>query len=980
MFPSRLALFQNGWDLDTMTDKDRVTVAPYGTWQSPITPDLLTRGSISFGELAVVPSSPSTSESLRLAYIENRPAEKGRAAVVVTELRPNAPSSDITQGQHNARSAVHEYGGGALTVSPVDSAILFTDYKPGDYALYRVVVSADGKSPQPERVTPPNAPMRYAQAVRHPHQPHFLLAVQEDHTIDEPSKVINTLVIIDAQKQSVKVVAQGHDFYASPSWSPDGKAVAWLTWDHPEMPFWATELWVAAFDREAVSLGGSQSVEGSQGGTVVQSPVWLDDHSLVFTSDAQSGFSLPYKVAVHADASRGIKVGPIKALLRHNIDADFVKPAWTLNNSTVVPLSSDVLACVLTQGSSASLALLYASTGKLVRISTPYREFKQLRRVSTQQIVAVASDATEPAAIVLFDLSSALSSGAQDVRLNTDAMTVIKQSSDLISSGQIPREYLSSPTEITFPTVLPPTGEPALAHAILFPPRNPHFVAPKAASPPCILRIHGGPTSASSGGELSWETNFWSSRGYSVCFVNYGGSTGYGRDYMLRLNNRWGLVDVQDCVSAVKYLTSTPSSKASNGAALPREEPQQMTRVAREQWRHLEEVYDPANGTVSVTLQRPKTDSTWGWLDLLTFPLAIAASAGLAHSLLASTPVLSAHPALATAGLTAAGLTGYLGLFKSAALSESVFASSTLGLQLETKFGFALPSFLGGHRLPLSTRRSHIPRDRILDVVLNSSIHRWSVRDYLAVGIRASPLEDSDGGEKAALAGTATSASSRRLQVLFPNLEPRLPIVERIYRAIYPVLFPRSSNPLANAKAPIPQLQRTGAAPATVSPSSPPMADPKRMIISGGSAGGYTVLACLTDHPNVFSAATSKYGIADLKALAGESHKFESRYPFQLLGGTPEEVPEVYRDRSPISKVDRIRTPLLVAQGSEDKVVPPNQAEMIVDAIKRQEGGEDRVQYLLFQGEGHGFRQRENVIKMMEEEEAWYRSKLNLGA
>ena len=188
--------------------------------------------------------------------------------------------------------------------------------------------------------------------------------------------------------------------------------------------------------------------------------------------------------------------------------------------------------------------------------------------------------------------------------------------------------------------------------------------------------------------------------------------------------------------------------------------------------------------------------------------------------------------------------------------------------------------------------------------------------------------------------------------LVLQNTCPRLPLIPRIYQALYPALL--GSNPASTSSA-----------------SALPLADPNKIVISGGSSGGYTVLAALCLHPKVFSAACSRYGISELTALAADSHKFESRYPLRLLGGSPEEVPEIYHNRSPLYMADRIVAPVLIEQGDLDKVVPPNQSEGMVETIRRN-GGADRVKYILFEGEGHGFRQAANKKRALEEELKWY--------
>lgn len=487
------------------------------------------------------------------------------------------------------------------------------------------------------------------------------------------------------------------------------------------------------------------------------------------------------------------------------------------HSSHFVALDGEVIVSVLIRGSTETLAIVSVSSGRVVELSSSYIAFGQLRKVSTTSIAAVAAKSDAPSTVVIIDLKKAIKGSSTSI--DDEDVLFIKASSDLISSGQIPASFLSIPEDFEFPTTLP-DGTPTTAYGILYPPTNPHFSAPRGSAPPCIFKIHGGPTSAASK-TMSLEVNYWTSRGYSVCFVNYGGSTGYGREYMLRLNNNWGLVDVLDCCAAAKYLSSRRLPKADEGKQV-----REMTATAQAQWKALEERYD-SSGSVRVTLKNHKKQ--WSLLDAVALP----ATTGLAAVL----PYLQALPSNASI-LTAPLVAGaaYIALKSTSVLSEAVFASPALGLQFETTRGLQLP-FLSG---PLFQRTSatHVPRDRVLDVMVNTTVKGWTIRDYLAVGIRSHPM-----GQASAKPGE--KAITRSLEVLFPNLEPRLPIVERIYKAIYPVIFPSSSNPVANATN-VPPLRSHIEEDVEAKLGTPRIRD---AIISGGSAGGFTVLACLTKHP-----------------------------------------------------------------------------------------------------------------------------------
>jgi dienelactone hydrolase len=236
----------------------------------------------------------------------------------------------------------------------------------------------------------------------------------------------------------------------------------------------------------------------------------------------------------------------------------------------------------------------------------------------------------------------------------------------------------------------------------------------------------------------------------------------------------------------------------------------------------------------------------------------------------------------------------------------------------------------------------------------NEAFRRWTVVDYIAVATRPPP-------------DSTTTSRGERLDVLFPHLLPRLPVVQHVYRSIYPAIF--GHDVPVSISSSQQELGQDGINAAA------PRADADRMVISGGSAGGYTVLAALCLYPRAFSAGCSSYGVSDIAALDAESHKFESRYTERLMGGNPSQIPQVYHDRSPIYMADRIKSPVLFLQGDVDKVVPPEQSESMYKIL--QKGGVD-TKYILFEGEGHGFRKAVNIKRALEEEEKWYRSCFNI--
>lgn len=323
------------------------TVAPYGTWKSPISADLLAQKRLTFGEIAVVAQQRSHAD---IAYVENRPWEKGRAALIHQRValaagRPavtvEGEGWDVTLGKFNARSGVHEYGGGALApAQPGSGKVLFSDITSSSVYEAASAASTSNSTDDPREVTPTSAVMRYGDFSAHPTQPCFL-AVREDHTVDEPARVVNTLVCVDQARRTVHELASGCDFYAAPRFSHDGTLVAWVSWNHPSMPFWATQLSVARFEYGTKpQLVGSRLVGGKAGGEVLHHPVWAPDTNTLYFASDRTGFAQPYAVDVGPDAQL---LGPVRPLLAKPVEADFLAPAWTLNKWVVCHQTSAAL-------------------------------------------------------------------------------------------------------------------------------------------------------------------------------------------------------------------------------------------------------------------------------------------------------------------------------------------------------------------------------------------------------------------------------------------------------------------------------------------------------------------------------------------------------------------------------------------------------------------------------------------------------------
>ncbi len=583
-----------------------MTVAPYGSWPSPITADALV------GQ--VVPLSNATVDGHgSVWWCEGRPTEAGRVVVVKDGV-------DVLPAGRSARSRVHEYGG--LSYAVLAGELWFANF--ADQRLYR------GDTP----VTPDDG-SRYADG-----QSTVWVRERED---------VNDLVDV----ATGEVVAQGRDFYAAPRPSPDGSRLAYLCWDHPNMPWDGTELWV---DGDKVAGGPDESIS---------QPRWSPDGRLHWVSDRSGWWNL----------FREGDPEPLAAM-----EAEFSGPDWVFGQSTYTFLPDGRLVATWTEDGLARLGLV--GDGAVHPIDTPFTVISSVHALGDHEVVAIAASGRAPAAVVAIDVR--LDTGAGP---GAGAHRVIRSS----TAAETPDGAVSEARPISF----------AGAHAFFYPPRLAGYEGPPGERPPLVVRSHGGPTSAASPA-LNLEIQFWTSRGFAVVDVNYGGSTGYGREYRRRLDGQWGIVDLDDCVNAARHLA--------------------------------------AQGEV----------------------------------------------------------------------------------------------------------------------------------------------------------------------------------------------------------------------------------DPDRMVVRGGSAGGYTTLCALTFR-DTFAAGASYYGVSDLATLATDTHKFESRYLDRLIGRYPEDE-AVYRARSPIHHADCITAPLILLQGLEDMVVPPSQAEVLVDALRR---NGTPFAYLTFEGEQHGFRQAD-AIKRAIEAELWF--------
>jgi dipeptidyl aminopeptidase/acylaminoacyl peptidase len=630
----------------------------YGRWPSPITAAVVAAGASPLTQLALGGADGSA-----VFWLAGRASEGGRNTLL---RRVGTTVAELTPAPFNIRTRVHEYGGGAYTVD--GDTVYFSHF--ADNRLY---VLHEGAAPA--AITEPGS-ARFADFVLDRARQR-LIGVRELHPADPASHAhpVNTLCAIGFDGTQT-VLAQGDDFYSSPRLSPDGRSLAWLSWNHPRMPWQGTELWMAEVLEDG-ALTTPRLIAGGASESICQ-PEWSPAGLLHFVSDCSGWWNL-YR----------LKGAEVEALCP--MQAEFATPHWVFGAAMYGFAADGAIICTYIDNGISHLGRLTPGSTTLDIIVTPYQEIRELR-VGPGFVALLGGAPTIAQELALVDLNGAPGQAAPQVLARSiDALPAL--------------DYLSVPESVSYPS-----SGGRTAHAFFYPPKNDAASAPADSRPPLIVISHGGPTSMASS-TLKLATQFWTSRGFAVLDVNYGGSSGFGREYRDALRGQWGIVDVDDCIAGARYL-----------------------------------------------------------------------------------------------------------------------------------------------------------------------------------------------------AGRA-------------------------------------------------------------------LVDSERLIIRGGSAGGLTTLCALTFH-DVFKAGASYYGVSDLNGLDQDSHKFESHYNEYLIAPASEAQP-LYQARSPIHHTARLRRPMIFFQGLDDKVVPPQQSETMVDALR---AGGVPVAYVALEGEGHGFRKAENIVRTLEAELYFYQRVLGLAS
>jgi len=612
-----------------------------GSWISPIDAATVAAGA--------APIAQATLDGDDLYWLAGRASENGRTTLL--RLR-GEEVHEVTPAPFNVRTRVHEYGGGAYLAS--GGAVWFSNFSDN-----RIYTAAGDAAPLPMSVE--NMQHRFADFVLDAAK-RRLIAVREAHSDGAPYPV-NTICAVGFDGVET-VLVDGSDFYAAPRVSPDGRQLAWMCWENPRMPWQGTELWLADIGVDG-ALENGRLIAGSADEAICQ-PEWSPAGVLHFVSDRSGWWNL-----------YAFEGGVVTALCP--FEAEFATPHWSFGGSMYGFRANGDIVCTYIQNAISKLALLPHGAGALQTIDTPYQELRDLR-IEGDVVTLLGGAPTIPVELVRLDIA-------------TGQRTVLARSIETLPDAA----YLSVAQAVSYPSANGRT-----AHAFYYPPANPDFALADGELPPLMVIGHGGPTSMATS-TLKLATPFWTSRGFAVLDVNYGGSSGFGRAYRDALKGQWGVVDVDDCVAGARYLA-------------------EQGRV-----------------------------------------------------------------------------------------------------------------------------------------------------------------------------------------------------------------------------------------------------DPARLVIRGGSAGGYTVLSALAFH-DLFKAGASYYGVSDLAGLDADSHKFESHYTDYLIAPQPQ-AQALYLERSPIHHADKLTSPMIFFQGLDDKVVPPPQSEVMVDALRR---AGVPVAYMTLEGEGHGFRKADSIVRTLEAELYFY--------
>lgn len=489
-------------ELLTPDQQRKMKEAEYGTWLSPISSRLATESSVTFQEL-------HNGKNGEVFWSEMRYEEAGR--YVICSKSASGEHKEWTPKDYNARTLVHEYGGGSFLV--VDDGIYFSNFK--DQRLYK----QENASASPSPLSPDNKGWRYADPV-FSNKHGKIFCVREDHGVverKEKKEAENTIISINPDNQEQSVLVSGNDFYASPKVSSDGSKIVWIQWNHPNMPWDTTELWMASLNEDGTALLPDSSRKVAGGGDIsVMQPHWTDDDQLLFISDESQWWNL--YTLTDTDQLKCLCV----------TEKELGGPHWIFSN-----YGYDSGAGKVAASHQGELGMLDVKSGKYFKIETGFTSHSFLRLTDNGLIACVAGGPTKFSCVITVDPT-------------TQKVDVLKQSRAL----PLDEGYLSVPSTISWAT---DDGESS--HGYFYPPVNKDFQGPETSRPPLLVKAHGGPT-ASTNNVLNLKIQYWTSRGFAVLDVDYRGSTGYGKEYRHRLKGQWGICDVEDCCSGAQFLAN----------------------------------------------------------------------------------------------------------------------------------------------------------------------------------------------------------------------------------------------------------------------------------------------------------------------------------------------------------------------------------------------------------------------------------------
>lgn len=473
--------------------------SPYGSWPSPISVEMAVGSARSLSE--------PRPDGADIYVLEARPEEAGRVALL--RRTPDGACTDVAP-ELNIRTRVHEYGGGSYAVR--DGVIVFSEFEDNRLLLKRTPSAAIQ-----ELVIDPA--LRFADMAIDVARDRVVAVVEDQRGSALGAR--NLLVAVALADGALTELASGHDFYADPVLSPDGARLAWVTWDFPQMPWDGTDLWLADIGPDG-SLAQPLHVAGGASESILQ-PKWAPDGSLLYVSDRSGWWNL-----------YGWRDGGAAPTALAPMEAEIGAPQWVfgLSDYDIEPDGT-----VVAFASGPRVARLVRIHGLGTGDARDVREIDfseaglAYLRVQDGAVIAVAGSPTKPSALVRIELAS----GTQER---------LRETSQL----QIDPAYLSSPRFVEFPT----SGGRS-AYGWYYPPTNPDVTAPVDEQPPLVVMSHGGPTSKART-SLSLERQAFTSRGFAVVDVDYGGSSGYGRVFRDQLRGSWGLVDVDDCTAAATWL------------------------------------------------------------------------------------------------------------------------------------------------------------------------------------------------------------------------------------------------------------------------------------------------------------------------------------------------------------------------------------------------------------------------------------------